>query len=416
MSLCLVRYNVINKGLCENYMECGFVRGMFKCAQIYNTEPWAHSAACSNARKAADWRCIMKINEIMKERRKEMGLTQEQIADRLGVSAPAVNKWEKGTSYPDITLLPALARLLGTDLNTLLSFKEELTDREIAGFCNEITDTAMAGGLDQAFTMAFDKLHEYPNCDLLILNMALMLEGLLIFYPDDTRSADNAGKIQALYERAAKSTDLNVRNQAQAMLVSKYMKHQEYDKAEALLEEIPDATAFNKRQLQANLYVAQNDIDKAIKITEERLLTETNNVLSALFTLNGIALKNEAFDDAEYIADRARDFTKLFDLWDYSAYVAYLDVYTVKKDAKKCMDTLEKLLIAATKPWNYQDSPLYRHVAPAQKQEDIKNMILPRLLSEIEDPGIPEYDFLRNAPEYPEFIARLKSQLDTEMK
>lgn len=200
------------------------------------------------------------------------------------------------------------------------------------------------------------------------------------------------------------------------MLVSKYMKHQEYDKAEALLAEIPDATAFNKRQLQANLYVAKNDIDKAIKITEERLLTETNNVLSALFTLNGIALKNEAFDDAEYIADRARDFTKLFDLWDYSAYVAYLDVYTVKKDAKKCMDTLEKLLIAATKPWNYQDSPLYRHVAPAQKQEDIKNMILPRLLSEIEDPGMPEYDFLRNAPEYPEFIARLKSQLDTEMK
>lgn len=202
MSLCLVRYNVINKGLCENYMECGFVRGLLKCAQIHNTEPWPSSAACSDARKTADWRCIMKINEIMKERRKEMGLTQEQIADRLGVSAPAVNKWEKGTSYPDITLLPALARLLGTDLNTLLSFKEELTDREIAGFCKEITDTAMAGGLDQAFTMAFDKLHEYPSCDLLILNMALMLESLLIFYPDDTRSADNAGKIQALYERA----------------------------------------------------------------------------------------------------------------------------------------------------------------------------------------------------------------------
>ena len=62
----------------------------------------------------------MKINEMIRTRRKEMNLTQEQVASRLGVSAPAVHKWETGSSYPDITLLPALARLLGTDLNTRL--------------------------------------------------------------------------------------------------------------------------------------------------------------------------------------------------------------------------------------------------------------------------------------------------------
>ena len=64
----------------------------------------------------------MRINEIIRERRLAENLTQEQVALRLGVTAPAVNKWEKGTSYPDITLLPALARLLKTDLNTVLSF------------------------------------------------------------------------------------------------------------------------------------------------------------------------------------------------------------------------------------------------------------------------------------------------------
>ncbi len=54
----------------------------------------------------------MKINEIIREKRKALSLTQEQIAEYLGVSTPAVNKWEKGSTYPDITLLPALARLL----------------------------------------------------------------------------------------------------------------------------------------------------------------------------------------------------------------------------------------------------------------------------------------------------------------
>lgn len=58
----------------------------------------------------------MKINEIIKVKRQELQLTQEKVAEYLGVSTPAVNKWEKGISYPDITLLPALARLLKTDL------------------------------------------------------------------------------------------------------------------------------------------------------------------------------------------------------------------------------------------------------------------------------------------------------------
>lgn len=40
-------------------------------------------------------RFAMKINQIIREKRKELSLTQEQIAEFLGVSTPAVNKWEK---------------------------------------------------------------------------------------------------------------------------------------------------------------------------------------------------------------------------------------------------------------------------------------------------------------------------------
>ena len=40
----------------------------------------------------------MKIQEIIRQKRLEKGLTQEQLAERLGVTAPAVNKWEKGGS------------------------------------------------------------------------------------------------------------------------------------------------------------------------------------------------------------------------------------------------------------------------------------------------------------------------------
>ena len=71
----------------------------------------------------------MPFHTVIRERRKELGLTQEQLAGYLGVTAPAVNKWERGNSYPDVGLLPVLARVLKTDLNTLLCFQQELTDQ-----------------------------------------------------------------------------------------------------------------------------------------------------------------------------------------------------------------------------------------------------------------------------------------------
>ena len=54
----------------------------------------------------------MKIGEVIRKYRKENHLTQEEMANYLGVTVPAVSKWETGNSYPDIALLAPIARLL----------------------------------------------------------------------------------------------------------------------------------------------------------------------------------------------------------------------------------------------------------------------------------------------------------------
>ena len=54
--------------------------------------------------------------------RKERKLTQEKLAEALGVSFQAVSKWETAQSYPDIELLPRLAGLLATDIDSLLGY------------------------------------------------------------------------------------------------------------------------------------------------------------------------------------------------------------------------------------------------------------------------------------------------------
>lgn len=58
--------------------------------------------------------------------RKEKGLTQEELAEKLCVSAQAVSKWENDASCPDISLLPQLCRILGITTDELLSGKNDL--------------------------------------------------------------------------------------------------------------------------------------------------------------------------------------------------------------------------------------------------------------------------------------------------
>ncbi len=62
-----------------------------------------------------------KIGAFISERRKAAGLTQKELAQRLGVTDKAVSKWERGQSYPDISLIIPLSKLLGATANELLS-------------------------------------------------------------------------------------------------------------------------------------------------------------------------------------------------------------------------------------------------------------------------------------------------------
>lgn len=60
------------------------------------------------------------LGEVIRARREACGMTQELVAQKLGVSRQAVGKWESGKSEPSTTNLMALAELFGTDVAELL--------------------------------------------------------------------------------------------------------------------------------------------------------------------------------------------------------------------------------------------------------------------------------------------------------
>jgi len=189
----------------------------------------------------------MAMETVLREKRKALGLTQEQVANRLGGSAPAVNKWERGVTCPDLLLLPALARLLKTDPNTLLGFQDTLTKAEIAEILQGLIDTLRADGVAQGFAAAETKLREYPYCAELQQSAATVLSGALITaaLPEADKEPYRE-KINTIYRRVAAGGDTALANQAKYMLASAMIHEENYDEAQALLVHSTPVAPFKR--------------------------------------------------------------------------------------------------------------------------------------------------------------------------
>ena len=75
----------------------------------------------------------MEFNEKLQELRKQKGLTQEELAEKLYVSRTAISKWESGRGYPNIESLKAIAKFFSVTVDELLSTDEVLTIAKAEG-------------------------------------------------------------------------------------------------------------------------------------------------------------------------------------------------------------------------------------------------------------------------------------------
>ena len=86
----------------------------------------------------------MRIGEQIKNYRKTAGLTQEQVANYLGVSTPAVNKWEKGSNMPDISILVDIADYYDISIPEIINGerKSEIMNEEERKIAKTMSDYA----------------------------------------------------------------------------------------------------------------------------------------------------------------------------------------------------------------------------------------------------------------------------------
>ena len=321
----------------------------------------------------------MPISEVIRGCRKKGGMTQRELAERLGVTPSAVNKWETGASCPDITLLAPIARALGITTDTLLDYQEEISEAQTEGIIKEAETRLRDMPYEEAFAWARDVLERYPSSYALVLQLAVMLDAHRTVHdiPDEDNYDDY---ICSLYQRALSGGDEDVRRSAADLLFGYYCRKERCDEAERLLDRMDMRDPERKRK-QAQIYASTGRAQEAYQAYEE-LLFSYYQLTSAV--LQGIYMLAQGEGDvprARLAADKQAQLARCFDMGGYYEASCGLELAAADRDAERTLTLMEQMLAGTEKLFGFQVSPLYEHMHFKQPEEGFAEELKASLLN-----------------------------------
>lgn len=200
---------------------------------------------------------MLYLSENLKKYRILKDLTQEDVAEYLGITAQSVSKWERGESYPDITFLPALANIFETSVDLLIGMDTIRAEETRYNIHKKAVAYQRSGDYDMAEKTYRDALLIYPNKPGMILGLAstLALKG-------------NTDEAIELMERGLPlSINEKQKSTMRAALCFLFLKAGREDKANRLASELPH-TRESREVIQPLIQQGLDDelIDENIKI------------------------------------------------------------------------------------------------------------------------------------------------------
>lgn len=126
----------------------------------------------------------LNIGKCIIEKRKAKGITQEQLADYIGVSKASVSKWESGVSFPDILLLPELATYFNISVDELLGYSPQLTKEDIKKIYIKLSNEFAIKPFDEVVNQCKELIKKYYSCFPFLLSMIQLLLNYSILEKD----------------------------------------------------------------------------------------------------------------------------------------------------------------------------------------------------------------------------------------
>ncbi len=178
------------------------------------------------------------IGETLKKLRCERDLTQEELAAHLGISFQAISKWERSEGYPDITLLPTIARYFGISVDELLGIDKLASAEEYERINREYEENRKKEMRRENVVLMKNALKLYPNDPLLLVQLSCSLEKA---EGTESEKAANLRESIAVQEQILQFTeDSEIRNATLCNICYSYKKIGEYEKALEYAKKLPN--------------------------------------------------------------------------------------------------------------------------------------------------------------------------------
>lgn len=326
----------------------------------------------------------MKIGNRIAELRRQKGMTQEHLAEVLGVSAPAVSKWETGHSCPDIAMLCPLARALGTNVDTLLAYEEFLSAEQVTERITEIVEIRREQGTAQAEAALRALMKQYPNSIPLKFQAVAIFTSFEIMNMECTQEdkerwrRDKTKLLTEVYE----SRDPEYIQHAISALASLAMQEDDLERAEALLGELPE-TPDDATGLWVNLYKKKGQTEKAEELLQKRMFVLSTQMMAFLTTMIECAQTEKALK----LCGIYRKLEEIIYVGGGSGALLFAECYGRAGREREAADSLIAYLESHAGTWPQTNPLLFeptmkRNDSKKKPSEEMRAMMLRCILSD----------------------------------
>ncbi|AYQ23557.1 XRE family transcriptional regulator [Enterococcus avium] len=252
----------------------------------------------------------MNIGPIIMAKRKEKKVTQQELANFIGVSKASVSKWETSQTYPDITLLPLLAAYFDITIDSLLTYEPQLDNHEIQRIYARLKESLETKSPEDVLATIRSFVRRYYSCYPFVLQMGMFLLNHADLLPGEE-------KIKT-YTKEAQDLFIHVRTQAKDPdLITQALKYeaytalnlQEFDQVLSILgDQVP--VLFPIESLIAAAQQQKGESKQAVLTLQSAIYQYTTVFLS--FLTNYLQLVIDDPDKFSETVSRGKSFEKLF--------------------------------------------------------------------------------------------------------
>lgn len=288
---------------------------------------------------------MLKIGENILQKRKERGITQEELAEFIMVTKASVSKWETGQSYPDILLLPKLATFFNISVDELIGYDPDLSSAQIQKFYIDLENRVPDAGMDSIIEEIKIKIKQYYSCFDLLYYMALFILNHCDLATDTTKKEEYLEYANNILKRVCEdSKDSILKDKSLSLRAACLIS---LGKSEEALNILPssDMLSISKDCLVASAYLKtkkENEADQKLQIMIYK------NVID-LITL--LMMKSSLHDD-DWVEtlEKVEDLIETFNLIEINIsivlnfYLSLATHYIEVNNPKLASQYVEKLL------------------------------------------------------------------------